>query len=54
VWGKDLEAIQAFIKEARADAAASVLDHVLELYKTRNLTVWNGQRRKKEFVLVEG
>jgi hypothetical protein len=54
VWGKDLEAIQAFIKEARADAAASVLDQVLELYKTRNLTVWNGQRRKKEFVLVEG
>ena len=54
VWGRDLEAIQAFVKEARADAAASVLDQVLELYKTRNLSAWNSQRRKKEFMLMEG
>jgi hypothetical protein len=53
IWGRDLETIQAFVKGARADGAASVLDQVLAEYGSRNLTVWNGQRQKKEFVLVE-
>lgn len=53
IWGRDLEAIQNYVKEARADAAASVLDQVLEIYTTKNLTSWSGVAPKKVFVLAE-
>lgn len=53
VWGRDLETIRAFVNEARADGAASVLDQVLGEYGKRNLTTWSGQRQKKEFMLAE-
>jgi hypothetical protein len=54
IWGRDFDAIQIFVKSARADVDASVLDQVLREYGSRNLTVWNsGAKHKKVFHLIE-
>jgi len=53
IWGRDFDAIQTFVKSARADVAASVLDQVLGEYRSRTLTVWNGgAKQKRVFVLA--
>lgn len=53
IWGRDLEAVQAFVKKARADDAASVLDLLIGLYSSKELSTWPGVKLKKVFVLAE-